>query len=680
VPPTDPSPLVVPFGAGIVRLHRGDGAVIAVEHPERPGMTYLLDETTEPWHTAERRWGKGFVITDRGGARWDAATRPEIVTGPDGARVTATHPLGDGLVLDVERRFGTTWAERYSLRCTGPHGVAIRTLGIYTPWRDVYASAADALAHAVHAHVWPGGGHAFTLAQPMDGGGPVLGLRVRAGELWAYSIESREALVTGSNVRGHVVLHVTDAARARHAFGGQPEVGLRPGEAYVLEWELDWYESVAAFARRHPPPVELDALAAATGERIPFRRRDASVRVHAAAPVSVAGDGLCCSQEGEAYVEVEADGRRSRVAVSWHAPLDEVVRRRVRFMLAHQRARHRAGAAAGAFLPFDTEHRLPVLAGGWADFSDGRERIGMGLLLHEALARGWVDDPAEAHEAAAAYRRFVVDFIVTGDDGLRADSHRPAASDRLYDLPWVVLLLAAHDTDRALRLFRAYYARGGADFLAIGIGVAAQLLVRVLRAAGRDNDAGEVLRLIRSHAARCVEARADLAAHEVNYEQSMVAPLLEVLCVAASLTDDAAEARTLDAAIVERLPWLLAFGGPQPHVRMRDIAIRHWDGYWFGREQLWGDVFPHYWSVLTANVLLLLPPAAAAAVERDRGVPAQRLAAQIYAANLIDFQPDGRATAAFVMPSCVSGRPAHRADAIANDQDWALFWPLHLGL
>lgn len=190
-----------------------------------------------------------------------------------------------------------------------------RTLGIFTPWRDMYASAADSLARAVHAHIWPGGEHAFALAQPMDGGAPVLGLRVRAGGLRAYSIESREPRITGSNVRGHVVLHVTDAARAPHAFGG-----------------------------------------------------------------------------------------------------------------------------------------------------------------------------------------------------------------------------------------------------------------------------------------------------------------------------------------------------PQPHVRMHDVAIRHWDGYWLGREQLWGDVFPHHWSVLTANVLLLAPPAAAAAVERDRGVPAQRIAAQIYAANLIDFRPDGTAT------------------------DWALFWPLHLGV
>jgi hypothetical protein len=49
---------------------------------------------------------------------------------------------------------------------------------------------------------------------------------------------------------------------------------------------------------------------------------------------------------------------------------------------------------------------------------------------------------------------------------------------------------------------------------------------------------------------------------------------------------------------------------------------------------------------------------------------------RIHAANLIDFAPDGTATAAFVFPSCVSGRAAHRADPLANDQDWALYWPL----
>jgi hypothetical protein len=616
-----------------VQVSTEDGCVVQVR---RGARRFLLDESTESWHTAEQRWGKGFAITDAGAGRWDAPAALEIA----GATVGARYDVTERLALEVERRFGDTWTERYAFRATA--ALTLLTIGIQTPFRDVYASAADALPGAVHAHLWPGGSYSYALAQPMDGGGPVLGLRTLAGALWAYSIESREEQRTSSNARGHIVLHPTDAGRAPHAFGGQPRIALAAGEAYVLEWELAWYESVAAFLAAHPPP-DVPALTAPLGE-----------------PLAVDGRELRSQTEGERYV----DAGGSRVAVAWHAPLHEVVRRRVRFILDHQRARHRSGAAAGALLPYDTERGLTLAAAGWADFSDARERIGMGLLLQEALRHGCAG--ADAEDALAAYRRFVRACVVTPDGRAREDSHRPAASPRLYDLPWLVLLFCDSEPDVALRILSAYYDGGGERFLAIGAGLAAQRLARSVP---------EAAQLLVAHARAAAGARADLPAHEVNYEQSMVAPLLEILCCARAVSGDA----SLDAEIVERLPWLLAFGGPQPHIRMRDIAIRHWDGYWFGREKLWGDVFPHHWSALTANVLMLLPDAGREAVLRLRGVPADELAQRIYAANLLDFKPDGTATAGFVMPSCVSGRVAHRADPVANDQDWALYWPLLLG-
>ena len=46
------------------------------------------------------------------------------------------------------------------------------------------------------------------------------------------------------------------------------------------------------------------------------------------------------------------------------------------------------------------------------------------------------------------------------------------------------------------------------------------------------------------------------------------------------------------AAAEQALGWLLAFAGPQRHVRLRHVAIRHWDGYWFGLRRQWGDTFP----------------------------------------------------------------------------------------
>ena len=137
--------------------------------------------------------------------------------------------------------------------------------------------------------------------------------------------------------------------------------------------------------------------------------------------------------------------------------------------------------------------------------------------------------------------------------------------------------------------------------------------------------------------------------------------LLNLLIDAHRLTGDD---RFVDA-IAERLRWLLAFGGPQPHARLQGIAIRHWDGYWFGLQRLWGDVFPHHWSALTATVLARLP-------DGVRTQQTDELALAIMRANLANYSDSGAATCAFVMPTAVDGRPAHRADPLANDQDWHL--------
>jgi hypothetical protein len=263
-----------------------DGCVVQVR---RGARRYLLDESTEAWHTPEQRWGKGFAITDVGAGRWDAPAELEIA----GETVSARYEVTAALTLDVERRFGDTWSERYAFRGAAP--LTLLTVGIQTPFRDVYASAADALPGAVHAHLWPGGSYSFALAQPMDGSGPLLGLHTRAGALWAYSIESREERQTGSNARGHIVLHPTDAGRARHAFGGQPRIALATGESYVLEWELAWYESVAAFLAAHPPPA-VAKLTAPLGE-----------------PISVGGRELRSETEGERYLD--ADVRMRDIAI-----------------------------------------------------------------------------------------------------------------------------------------------------------------------------------------------------------------------------------------------------------------------------------------------------------------------------------------------------------------------------
>ena len=158
-------------------------------------------------------------------------------------------------------------------------------------------------------------------------------------------------------------------------------------------------------------------------------------------------------------------------------------------------------------------------------------------------------------------------------------------------------------------------------------------------------------------------------AHEVDYEQSIVAPLVSLLALAHRRWPD----RRLLAATERALGWLLAFAGPQRHVRLRHVAVRHWDGYWFGLRRQWGDTFPHYWSALTAVALLELPDE----LRSDRG---DRMAAAILRANLALYDEHARGCCAFLYPSCVDGVPAHGPDPLDNDQDWALVYALRSGL
>ena len=269
----------------------------------------------------------------------------------------------------------------------------------------------------------------------------------------------------------------------------------------------------------------------------------------------------------------------------------------------------------------------------------------------------------------AAYQRFVTDYVVAEDGTVRGDSGR-TLKPRLYNFPWFArFLLDQGDVDRAVLIMDRYYALGGDHFLGFELGSIMSDLHQRLTESGRGEEAARLGRRVTGHATNFLNHGDDLPAHEVNYEQSIVAPLLDLLLSARRIDPGAVPADELD----RRLRWLTAFAADQPDVRLRHVPIRHWDGYWFGGLRLWGDVFPHYWSILSAAVYLDWPEDLA---EPQRIAELRSAGYAILRSNLISFNPDGSASCAFVYPSCVNGRPAYVADPLANDQDWALVYAM----
>jgi hypothetical protein len=326
-------------------------------------------------------------------------------------------------------------------------------------------SAADSLCRAVHAHVWTGGADSWVWAAPMDGSGPGLGLVLTEGELWAYSVESRHP-VTGSNVRGQLYLHVTDVARGPARDGRAVEVGRE-------------------LTLRPAPDVDLSAPAL-------LRRSTPGVR----------------------QVYATRDGRRSRISVLFHPPLRALIEARVRFVLDRQRQPELAGSRRFAFVPYDVVSGLTVRPGGWADWSDVRERVGTALLLQEVRRCGW-GDRAELDAALAGYAQFVAEHVVT-PDGIVADDSRHPGRTRLYNHPWFArFLLDEGDLDRAVAVMDRYYDLGGDRFLAFELGAVLGDLTDRLAADGRDADADRMPGHLLGHARRMIEAGEDLPAHEV---------------------------------------------------------------------------------------------------------------------------------------------------------------------
>ncbi len=653
-----------PAGEGTVDVD-DDGLVVGVRHPAHPGLNAVLDESV-PWFGPEWRWGSGFLVTDAGSGRFVKPLDVEFTE----AGVTVDYSPVPGLRLRVSRTFGDIWRERYVLRNQSDATVVVGSYAITTPVRDLYGPAAQVLREHCHAHVWTGGAESWLVGVRMDGKPPALALDLTDGELWAYSIAGRHQF-TMSNVRGVISLHATDHARAPHAFGGQHPISLAPGQEFGLGWEIGWYDDIPAALAGHRATISAPTLAAPVGTPI-------TITTPAGPAAKVTSD-----EHRVSHVDVRhVDGRLSRVAVLHHTPLRELVRRRVRVILDRHRAVERTGTRAAAFVPYDTERGLRISHDlGWTDWSDARERVGMAHLLYEARLRGWCDDGAEVDAALLAYKDFCGEHLVGADYRIR-DGSKSANTARLYNHPWFAHLFAdlhaaygdPNDLTCATGIIDSYYQYGGERFLAIGIAEAVLRTAKLCEESGRVKDALRLRGHLVDHAVAVAALGADLPAHEVAYEQSMTAPLLSILEGAWRIEPSP----TIRTAMETVLPWLLAFAGSQPHVRLRNVPIRHWDGYWFGRARLYGDTFPHYWSVLSGRALLDWPEdLALPGLPRER---AQSIALDVLRANLVDFSADGNASCAFVFPSAVDDQPGYFADPLANDQDMGLALILRPGM
>ena len=351
--------------------------------------------------------------------------------------------------------------------------------------------------------------------------------------------------------------------------------------------------------------------------------------------------------------------------------VEAILQKRTDFIREHQQMDDPADPRYGAYMVYDNE------AGGIylndtpncnpVDRDEGAERTGMGVLL----ARRYLETgQPELKASLEKYARFVRDKLQT-PDYLTYSSVDQQGRNRGYNYLWTAhfyFLMYQVTGDRQFatdgyRTLLSFYRQFGHGFYAIGVPVC--LSLQVLEDAGMKAERDTLLGHFRQTGDAFVRNGTNYPAHEVNYEQSIVAPALELLAQLYLVTG---ETRYLDE-VKRQLPVLEAFNGFQPSFHLNDIAIRHWDGYWFGKREMFGDTFPHYWSTVTAGVFHYYYLCTG-------DIRYQQRAENIVRNNLCLFFEDGRASCAYLYPRRVDGVDAGFYDPYANDQDWALVYYL----
>jgi hypothetical protein len=656
----------------LLRTDLASGALVRIERRADPlHMNWLR----EAGYWNNRKWTRdGASGADVRGGQWGL-----VETAHTGSlHVARTAQIGEAaweasymtptLTVTVRRELDADGGltERYIFKNTSSLALdfPVGTISITAPFFDQYPDAQISLPARCHTHLWMGGHSAWINASRMDGQAPGLGLVMSEGGLHSYSQRG------GTNGdRGIFLLHPA-------------AMRLPPGKSQSIAWRLFWHEGWDDFfaklqAQEHF--VRLDARRLVVEAGAPLEITAASKHPLEQATLTANGKAVTVTRQsntlratlpttipGEVRIELRDGDNLTWLNANVVPRIDDLIDARVRFILKNQQRNRPNDPLDGAYLAYDNETDTQIDSR-TDDHNAARERVGMGVLA--ALYLPCCTDPALKAELQASLARYSA-FIareIEDERGTVYNSIGRRGTDRLYNWPWVAhfhlaMYQATGDTahlDRMVRVCRDYYVRGGDKFYAIGIPVTD--ILAALAKAGRTAEREELLTHFRQHADRLLSNGTNYPKSEVNFEQAIVAPAVQLLLETYQATRDE---RYLNGARLQ-LRVLEAFCGRQPDHRLHGVAIRHWDDYWFGKLHTYGDTMPHYWSTLNALV--------DAHLARSTGEPAYfERARTTLLGNLSLFTSDGRASAAHLNPLFTDGKPGARNDPWANDQDWTL--------
>lgn len=540
---------------------------------------------------------------------------------------------------------------------------------IEVPFNDRYTTALECMTNRCNTHLWCGHTSTYINALKMGESDKNLGLIVTEGSFGSYSVRGVQ-----TNVRGIFSLNADHFA-------------LLPGEEYTIAWEIFSHEGTEDFYKKledYPTYIGIDAehYTVFENEEIKFSvsldADNAEITIDEEPVEFEKKDGRLIvnykpKRLGAHRFDITADGAHTYTEFFVSEELCKVVKKRIDYVVKHQQCDRKNSPLYGAYLIYDTVAKHQYYDEIVGDHNACRERVGMGLMI----ARYLQDHPDERiMESLIKYVDFVKrEFYEESTGEVFNNLGKDRSIVRLYNAPWITTLLTElyyltgdkQNLLNVVKIFEGYYAGGGAKFYPNGLSP-----YRTLKAfddAGMNEEGKKIFDFFTAHTDNMLSVGAGYPKHEVNYEQTIVTPAATFISEMGKYTGD--EKYTVGAK--SHIINLERFGGKQPSFHLYDTPIRFWDGHWFGKKRLWGDVFPHYWSCLSARSFT-----AYGDISGDKKY--KKMAEENMRNCLCLFTPDGRGSCAYVYPHTCNGIDGELYDIWANDQDFALYFAMMDGI
>ena len=625
------------------------------------------DNSQYKWIGAEYEWGLGAVTISESGkntlVKWTFDGKGCFEN--DLLKVQVVRKLQNG---------GSILKEEYVFTNKSANEISLSDMYINTPMNDNYPDAATCMRSRVNAHIWASGDVVYINGTQMSGASPHFGLVMHNSSFKGdgYEIFGRSNAGGSSNTRGIIALNFKSRT-------------LKAGESARIIWDIFAHRSNDDFFAKARKMGMLRLKA----DRFTYEQGDMCcinlVSPAGCKPVGFEVNGKLyertkdqsgytaqfkAEQLGNNLVTVYYDnGKYTTAEIQVVSSEQGLIAKRVDFIINHQQYLNVSDKRYGAYMVYDNEEDKIFLNDrktvSYYDRDEGAERMGMGLLI----ARQYQETKDE--KLLASLRKYV-DFVrnqLQTKDYTTYSTYRNEGRNRAYNYPWaahlyVEMYKCTGEKQYLLDCYgtmKAMYRHFGHGFYAFDIPVYESIML--LRKEGFAEQAESLLGDYKEAAEIYLKNGTNYPPHEVNYEQTIVSPLILLFTQLHMLSPDQ---RYMDE-VEKHMPLLEAFSGFQPSHHLNEIGIRHWDGYWFGKNEFFGDTFPHYWSAMTGMCY--------AYYARCTGkTEYQHRAENVVRNNLSLFFEDGKASCAYLYPNKVNGKPAKFYDPFANDQDFALMF------